>query len=596
MMNDDLALLRDYATQNSENAFAMLVSRHVNLVYSVALRQVGDPHLAEEITQAVFIILARKAGSLGNHTILPGWLCRTTRYACADLLKRERRRWQREQKAYMQTILNPDNDAPSQQVQDEAWTQIAPLLDGALEQLGRKDHDALVLRYFENKDFTEIGAAMGASENASKMRISRALEKLRKFFTKRGVSSSTAVIAGAISVNSVHAAPATLAHTVTTVTVAKGVAASASTLTLIKGALKLMAWSKAKTAILVGVGVLLVTGATTAVINEMIAPPASYLKIDGKCQIELYGYGGKSRVAETGNVTILTDGQQYRISIVSRGHNNLTNDAYDLTAEYGYDGKDIFVLSDQGTPLLQTHEGFGGFAYPGRFPYMAPPLTVPAAWLAYCSSDYFNLSTNQTGLKFWGDFSMIWPDFITNLPTYWPTSTLPQSITGWSRNWVIRQRTDSRQPIQAIELKQYPSGFKAWQFTASDPVHVGNFQVPRRVTMETFFPKPPDTATTGDETMLLRKATFTADSVTMIRGKLNPCPSVPVPDLQVMDSRFEDVAGPYVITSHATSKGWPVRGSESFKQTEAQANKLASKNHAFIASEKAKAPAVIPPK
>ena len=105
-MNDDLALLREYARRNSEEAFAALVSRHVNLVYSVALRQVRDPHLAEEITQAVFIILARKAGSLGDKTILPGWLCRTARYASANALTIQRRRQRREQEAHMQSILN----------------------------------------------------------------------------------------------------------------------------------------------------------------------------------------------------------------------------------------------------------------------------------------------------------------------------------------------------------------------------------------------------------------------------------------------------------------------------------------------------------
>src|SRR2546425_10999747 len=105
MMNDDLTLLREYARRNSEEAFAALVARHVNLVYSVALRQVRDPHLAEEITQAVFIILARKADSLRDKNILPRWLCRTAGYASANALTIQRRRPHREQEAHMQTLL-----------------------------------------------------------------------------------------------------------------------------------------------------------------------------------------------------------------------------------------------------------------------------------------------------------------------------------------------------------------------------------------------------------------------------------------------------------------------------------------------------------
>jgi RNA polymerase sigma factor (sigma-70 family) len=260
-MNDDLALLREYARNHSEAAFAALVARHVNLVYSVALRSVRDPQLAEEITQAVFIILARKADSLGDKTILPGWLCRTARYASANALTIQRRRQHREQEAYMQSILNEAEPA-----HEETWNQIAPLLDGALEQLGQKDHDALVLRFFEGRNFAEVGAALGANEDAAKMRVNRALEKLRKFFTKRGVALSCVAMAGAISANSVQAAPAALAKTISAVAVAKGAAASTSTLTLIKGALKIMAWTKMKTAIVVGACVLLTAGTATVIV------------------------------------------------------------------------------------------------------------------------------------------------------------------------------------------------------------------------------------------------------------------------------------------------------------------------------------------
>jgi RNA polymerase sigma factor (sigma-70 family) len=105
MMIDDMALVREYAASQSESAFERLVARHLNMVYSAALRRVASPHLAEEVAQAVFIILSRKAGSLGPKTILSGWLYRTTRYAAADALKMQRRRQQREQEAHMQSLF-----------------------------------------------------------------------------------------------------------------------------------------------------------------------------------------------------------------------------------------------------------------------------------------------------------------------------------------------------------------------------------------------------------------------------------------------------------------------------------------------------------
>src|ERR1700689_872635 len=144
MMNDDMALLREFARSGSAHAFETLVARHIHLVHSAALRQVRDPHLAEEITQAVFIILARKAGALAEKTILSGWLYRTAQYASADALKMQRRRHRREQEAHMQSILENSQT-------ETAWRELAPLLDEAMLRLRQTDRDVVVLRYFENK-------------------------------------------------------------------------------------------------------------------------------------------------------------------------------------------------------------------------------------------------------------------------------------------------------------------------------------------------------------------------------------------------------------------------------------------------------------
>jgi RNA polymerase sigma factor (sigma-70 family) len=246
---DDLELLRDYATRRSEAAFAALVERYAPLVYSAALRQTDDAHLAEEITQTVFIILARKAGSISRVTILPGWLFRATRNVAADALKMQIRRHRREQQAaQMQTAVTNESN----------WEQIAPFLDSAVASLGEHDRNAVLLRFFENKSFAQIGTAMGINEEAARKRTARATEKLRFYFSNRGVALTAVTLTAAISANSVHAAPATLLKSATAIALAKGATAGASTLTLIKGALKVMALTKTQTAI---VG-LVIAGAT----------------------------------------------------------------------------------------------------------------------------------------------------------------------------------------------------------------------------------------------------------------------------------------------------------------------------------------------
>src|SRR5215471_12723481 len=196
---DDMQLLREYASRNSEEAFATLVSRHIDLVYSAALRHVGNHHQAQEISQAVFVILARKARSLSPKTVLAGWLFQTARLTAANYMRAEIRRARREQEAYMQS--NPSEDS------SEGWRQIIPLLNELVGSLREKERNAIVLRFLQGKEYKEVAAAMGGSEAAAQMRVTRALEKLRGMFAKRGVAVTAVALGGMISACGTQAAP-----------------------------------------------------------------------------------------------------------------------------------------------------------------------------------------------------------------------------------------------------------------------------------------------------------------------------------------------------------------------------------------------------
>jgi len=219
MMTADSQLLHDYAQGKSQDAFAELVRRHVNLVYSAAMRQVRSPQLAEEISQSVFADLASAAARLKPDTIVTAWLYQVTRRTAIDVIRRESRRQARERLAAEMAAMNTTAD----------WSHIEPLLDEAMEALDETDRAAVLLRYFENKSLREVGESLGTSDDAAQKRVIRAVERLREFFSKRGIAIAASGLIVLISANAVQAAPVALAGTISTAALLTGTSIHGST-------------------------------------------------------------------------------------------------------------------------------------------------------------------------------------------------------------------------------------------------------------------------------------------------------------------------------------------------------------------------------
>jgi RNA polymerase sigma factor (sigma-70 family) len=252
MMNDS-ELLQSYADAGSEAAFTELVVRYVDLVHSAAIRQVGgDAHLAEDVTQSVFLDLARKASSLSRRPALVGWLYTSTRFAAAKAVRTERRRHDREQQAYsMQELIDSSPGAD--------WDRLRPALDDAMHELSEADRVALLLRYFEGRQLAEVGAKLGLKEDAARMRVGRALDKLRGILARRGVTTTVAALATTLGTQAIQAAPAGLAAAVSSTALVGAAASAGSSLTLIK----LITMTKLKVGI---IAALVVTAAATTTI------------------------------------------------------------------------------------------------------------------------------------------------------------------------------------------------------------------------------------------------------------------------------------------------------------------------------------------
>lgn len=240
-MSTDPELLRQFVADRSESAFTELVHRYLTLVHATALRRVGgDAHAADDITQQVFASLARKAPSLRGHVTLAGWLYVSTHHATAELVRREQRRKQREATAHSMQL----NELSTESSVESA--RLRPLLDDALITLKPDEREAIVLRFFAGRTFSEIGAAVKLSEDAARKRVNRALEKLQTVLLRRGVTSSVAVLGSTLTAAGLSSAPTGLALKVAGVALAKAAAPS------LAATLSGLLWPAAASAVLVG--------------------------------------------------------------------------------------------------------------------------------------------------------------------------------------------------------------------------------------------------------------------------------------------------------------------------------------------------------
>jgi RNA polymerase sigma factor (sigma-70 family) len=388
--SDDMELLRDYAAHGSEVAFQKLVERHIDLVYSAAQRQVRNSALAQDVTQAAFIILARKAKSLAPETVLAGWLYKTTNYVAARALRAEYRRQQLEWE--ISHMAKEENHA--------GWHQIAPLLDEAMSSLRDKDRDVIILRFFEDQSLREVAIGLGIQEQAAQKRVERALEKLRALLVKKGLVATTTLLATALSTSAVHAAPVHLAGLVAGTSA--GVAGASAISGLVHEGLRLLAWAKLKSAMAVSTGVLGVVALATVstilvgqalgqaeqkVIGKVSDPqtPDDAFEASGFVQ-QMYFVNGTPAGTNTRSFHIAVRGSACLLHM-----NPATADSRIAYTEFGSDGTNGYDFSqvpgwEEGSKVqndstleIEPHPAPGSMGAPSRNP----------VWLVYGSSSLF---------------------------------------------------------------------------------------------------------------------------------------------------------------------------------------------------------------
>ena len=384
------------------------------------------------------------------------------------------------------------------ETEPEVWRRITPLLDDAMARLGGKDRDAIVLRFFEGKSFQEIASAAGASENAAKKRVHHALEKLRRYFAKRGVGSSTSAIAGAITANSVSAAPIALVKSIAAVTMVKGTVASASTLALVKATLNSLLWAKIKFAAGLGAGLLAVGAAVTLAVvdtNVLSAGAAQLVfSAQGMCRFTAFNSTG----AETTDYpfTVAVSNGLWFMRITDIQSNTVSG-----YFEIGCDGQRTYYVDYQEAwaqaAVLRRGTGNAenvavGIIGPQEVPHFPFAHQAGAIWLAYASGRYFDAAASSrvqpaaTLLVLFG--RNVQPNSFALQQAFWSrrperpgalasAAYLDDGIAG------LRGGVPVKRPAP-LDL-----GFTNAIFQALAYTNVGGLSLPTRATLSTFAPQ-----------------------------------------------------------------------------------------------------------
>ena len=538
-MSEDAELLRQYAQSGSETAFAELVSRYLHLVYATALRQgCGDEALAKDVAQTVFIDLARKASSLLGRELLAGWLYTSTRLAASMAVRGDRRRQLREQIA---ASMQEHTTLPESQADRD---ELRLVLDGAMSELDADERNAVLIRFFQGKELKEVGSALGISEDAARMRITRALDRLHGLLSQRGLTLSVAALGTALAAQAAVAVPTGLAASVTATALASAAAGGGITATLVK----LMAMTKVKLGIftvlmVVGVAVLL------AVHKQSGAPlrgeSRQALRIDGTLD---YWTPPDPRMPTN------EEGYLFRL-LVDEGKWNIQMTPVDAEKrvvkyfEMGCDGDALYAYIEHnldrfplkmrnGVAVLPTARGIA-MIIPDTLPnprfFRCEPL-----WLAYCSHPYFSTNSSGRARQIWMSGELSPSALLDNIPVKATWNWLPKGRRYLSRvDYYARPDSNGSAalPLVVYNVTQTQELEGVDLPTAFDFVRFSEIDLSNKTPFVSF--------------------SCRATNVVRVQPLLDPKPRISLP-VMMMDYRFATETPPVPMLQYIVTNGsWP---------------------------------------